>query len=490
MKRILLSVFAAAITAAWAMPTGATASDVTFGGQYRLRGEQRNQADFNKSLNDHTDMWGQRVRLTANAKATDDTSVKITLQDTRTWGATQSAAGGPGLTDTCGAAVVAGAATSACNATDLHESYVNVDKLLGAPVSLRAGRQELAYGDERLIGSFGWSNNGRSFDALKFVVTTEVANVDLFTSKITENASNLTAKDQDLYGLYATVKAVPSNTVDLYYLSLRDNNGATPIVTNNTTAAATAASTVTRAQKTTVALGSAFGTAIQKTQVLNTYGFRVKGGAVGLDYTLELAHQSGKIQTDAIRYKISANAFALKGGYTIAAPVKIRVGAEYDYASGDKDNSDNKIGTFSNLFPTNHDKMGYMDYQAWRNVKAFNLNLKADVTSAFSLYAGFWNFKLANKHDAWYSAAAWNNTQTGAARAASQTNSNSGVGNEIDIVGSYKYNSALTADLGYGYFKGGKFVKDNVNSVTATATTSAGKNANSNWAYLQLTANF
>ena len=73
MKRILLSVFAVAITAAWAVP--ATAGDVTFGGQYRLRGEYRDNADHNDALNDDTDSWVQRVRLTANANGTDDTSV-------------------------------------------------------------------------------------------------------------------------------------------------------------------------------------------------------------------------------------------------------------------------------------------------------------------------------------------------------------------------------------------------------------------------------
>jgi len=33
--------------------------------------------------------------------------------------------------------------------------------------SLKIGRQELIYGDERLIGAFGWNNIGRVFDAAK-----------------------------------------------------------------------------------------------------------------------------------------------------------------------------------------------------------------------------------------------------------------------------------------------------------------------------------
>lgn len=463
MKRILLSVFAVALTAAWALPTTATASEVTLGGEYRLRGEQTNNYDFNGLANDHTDFWGQRVRLTANAKATDDTTVKITLQDSRNWGSTGQAQNGPGLSDTCGSAVAAGAATAACNGTDLHESYVNIDKLVGAPISLRAGRQELAYGDQRLIGSFGWSNNGRSFDALKFTATTEPANVDFFISKINDRST--TARDQDFYGLYATIKAIPSNTVDFYILSLREQTGTNALVSNNTAAA-------------TLVGGGAL-----KTQTLNTYGLRLNGGLTGIDYTVEGAIQTGQIENTTTKYKMNGRAFAIKGGYTLTAPVKIRVGAEYDYASGDKDAADNKLTTFFNLFPTNHDKMGYMDQQAWRNVKAFNLNLKADVTDTTSIYAGFWNFKLADKHDGWYGAGSWNSTAAAGIRTASATNTATAIGNEIDLVLSHKYNPAVTVDLGYSRFMAGKFIKQQVENA-------GGKKEDASWTYLQLTAKF
>ncbi|MCR4287189.1 MAG: hypothetical protein NUW09_04155, partial [Deltaproteobacteria bacterium] len=77
MKRILMAVFAAAVTAVWAVPS--YAGEVTLSGEYRLRVEDRDNTDFNEAVDDTMDFWGQRVRLTANAKATDDTSVKITV---------------------------------------------------------------------------------------------------------------------------------------------------------------------------------------------------------------------------------------------------------------------------------------------------------------------------------------------------------------------------------------------------------------------------
>ncbi|HEY4707961.1 MAG TPA: alginate export family protein, partial [Thermodesulfobacteriota bacterium] len=189
MKRIMLSVFAAAVTAAWAVPASAT--DVTFSGQYRVRGEYRvNATDFDDDASDTAASMTQRVRLTANAEAAEDTTVKITLQDTRTFGS-----GGSGALLSDG---------SVTNTLDLHEAYLNVEKIFGTPVNFRVGRQELAYGDERLIGSFGWSNNGRAFDGLKFNYMQEGVNVDFFHMTIAED-TGATNDDTRLTGVYATL---------------------------------------------------------------------------------------------------------------------------------------------------------------------------------------------------------------------------------------------------------------------------------------------
>ncbi|MBI5237125.1 MAG: DUF3373 family protein [Deltaproteobacteria bacterium] len=462
MKRILMAVFAVAVAAAWAVPS--YAGEVTLSGEYRLRAEKRGDADFDENTKDSTDMWGQRVRLTANAKATDDTSVKITLQDTRTWGATQAKAGGPGLTD--GAAATT---TGTLNALDLHESYVNIANIAGQPVTVKLGRQELVYGDQRLIGAFGWSNNGRSFDALKLVYTHDAANVDLFTSKVRD--SLVSGTDQDFNGLYATIKKlpVPNTTIDFYYLQLKDGQ----------TAQANPFGIV--------GLGNtAVAGALIKPQKLNTYGVRLKGAVAGLDYTLELPFQSGTVETTTKTYKMSGSAFAGKAGYNIpGAPMKLRAGAEYDYASGDKDGTDEKVKTFFNLFPTNHDKLGYMDLVAWRNIKAWNLNGSIEPMDNLKLLVSYWNFKLAAKEDGWYGAGNWNNAASGGIMAARAANAKVDIGSEIDIVVSHKLNSAVSCELGLSRFMIGAIAKD---YFATTATTE--KETDQDWAYVSLTATF
>jgi len=50
---------------------------------------------------------------------------------------------------------------------DLHQAYVLIGNHKEFPLSLKIGRQELVYGDQRLLGHLRWNNNARTFDAAK-----------------------------------------------------------------------------------------------------------------------------------------------------------------------------------------------------------------------------------------------------------------------------------------------------------------------------------
>jgi hypothetical protein len=386
----------------------------------------------------------------------------------------------------------------------MHEAYLNVNSIFGTPLNFRAGRQELAYGDERLIGSFGWNNNGRAFDAFKLTYNSDMVNVDFFTARINVEAPTTDGtQTESLHGIYATVKAVPNNTVDIYALNLINRETVPPTNTFGNTSGSNNALT---------------GTSYNGANNLYTVGARVKGGAAGVDYTLEAPFQRGTIQRRSTinttaqnnDMDIKAYAYAAKVGYTLTAPVKTRIGLEYDFASGDSHNTansrtggganvnDSTINTFYNLYPTNHDKLGLMDMQAWRNVKAWNVNLTVDPTDKLKLFASYWKFALAAKEDGWYGAGDWNTgsgTGGGVANAVhitpgntTPTNNNytSDIGSEFDFVATYKYNSALTIEAGAAHFFAGDFIKNQYNAPGAVANDVTGQD----WAYLQLTANF
>jgi len=479
MKRLLLSVFAAALTAAVAMP--AMATTFSFQGQYRVRGEYRGNPGFVDSSASNGIL--QRVRLTTNADITSDTSVKITLQDSTVWGmADPKGRGGPALTDI---------GTVGANHLDLDEAYVKVKNIFGQPVSLKIGRQALVYGDQRLIGAFGWNNNGRSFDAIKANFSNSTVSVDVFDSKIGEMTTGFGTNcpagvcggdgDQDFYGINATIKAIPNNTLEAYVYYWRDASGTTAFG-QAVAGGKIGANLIAAGSKTT------------KASNLYTYGIRGKGHFRALDYGLELPFQSGNIDTIAgtttKSYDIKSFALSAKAGYTLPISMKTRIGVEYDTSQGDDDGgADARIETFFNLFPTNHGHYGIMDQQGLRNVDAWSVDVKSQVTSKLNLYAAFWSFKLNQQQDNWYGAAQWNNTPGGlratkGANGSAGTNTESDLGTELDLVATYKYNSALTAQLGLARYFTGKYLEQK------TQVNAAGNVNDMDFAYLQLTANF
>lgn len=410
-------------------------SQVVFGGEMRLRPEYRSNADFNKDTKDTNSFVGSRIRLTALVQAQEDVSAKITFQDSRNWGEEVSPTG---LTN------------SGPQSIDIHEGYVEFKNFLKSPFSLRAGRQELVYGDQRLIGNFNWSNQARAFDAFKVMYACRWVNIDAWTAKRKENDGTTAGNpnlDRDFSGVYSIWKnIIPSATIDLY--ALQDREGDTPV-------------------------GA-------KPKNIFTFGTRVAGKASSIDYAVELPTQFGDngtiVGVSSSNVKVSAYAFAAKAGYTFEGPKETRIGFEYDYASGDNNPNDSMSKTFSNLYPTNHSFYGYMDYQGWRNTSAWNINASAKPWKSTYLYAGYWDFSLAQEKDGWYSASG---SSTGALRSASATNTEKHVGSEVDLLAKYIYDPRVTFEAGYGHFFEGAFIKNRVSSASG-----------SDWTYVMMTVKF
>ncbi|MEE8573823.1 MAG: alginate export family protein [Thermodesulfobacteriota bacterium] len=572
MKRLIVGVFVATILAVWSVPALAA---VEFGGQIKIRGEIRDNVNYSKNYDgvivpnydffgpptswfeiinnsadpiynfervldyifenpeDTFDRFGrwigsgdleasyddedqaaiaQRVRLWAVARPTDDTTIKITIQDTREWGVNGSRDpnGGPWLTDENNGSCIhrhsddpddyvsgnlfelLGGDTGDfrntgedehCNGLDIHESWVKIDDLLGFEgLSVKAGRQELNYGDQRLIGSFDWSDFGRSFDAVKLTYNSDNVDVDLFASKLADqtagflNSGDTNDRDQDFYGIYATIKMIPNNELDLYALWLRDTSN-NQFVFNNSG----------RIASTFILPGM-----IDKTQNLYTFGARLKGALAGIDYSFELPVQTGSIDTTGTDYDISAWAFAAKFGYTLPIPQHIRVGFEYNFASGDDDYADSDIETFSNLFPSNHGHMGNMDQQGWRNMEGMGFTVAWEALSNLELHAAYWLFKLAEEEDAWYGAEHWmdvpaDGTLRGARGWATKylsfmqsVPSDKDVGTELDLVAHYKYNKSITVEAGASAFFSDDYIEDYY----------YGNDDYQSFGFVELTANF
>lgn len=324
-----------------------------------------------------------------------------------------------------------GAVPNANSVFDLHQGFIEFPKIGGSPVSLRLGRQELAYGDERLIGAFGWNNVGRSFDAGKIKLAWENFWIDGFFAWNEKAAGN-----EYMGGLYSHWKVVENHALDFYALFLRDNDGD--------------------------------GSAVITGLTLGTVGVRYAGIFLEkrIDVNAEAAGQFGKTHPN----NHLAYAGHLAGGYTFDMTWKPRVGLEYNIASGD-DPGTAKVERFNNLFPTNHDKYGYIDFFSWRNMHDISANVSAKPTEGMKLELAYHLFFLPEVTDGIFRA-------TGAPLRAGAVGASRLAGHEIDLFTKYAVNKYLSFLGGYSLFRGGEFFSD------------TGTNGTAHFAYLQTQANF
>ena len=128
---------------------------------------------------------------------------------------------------------------------DLRQGYIQL-----GPKSwnVTAGRQTLAYGDERLIGIAEWNNFSRTFDAAKIHFEQPNFSVDLFAASVVNiyrdsidlsdlfNGSEM-HRDQVFSGIYVSTTALGCQTTDFYILGLDQEvpNPTAPAITSPAT---------------------------------------------------------------------------------------------------------------------------------------------------------------------------------------------------------------------------------------------------------------
>jgi hypothetical protein len=355
---------------------------------------------------------------------------------------------------------------------DLHQAYVTVGNLKEFPLSLKVGRQELSYGEERLVGAFVWNNIGRVFDAAKVRSQTPWFGADFFASHVVipeDHVFNVNNDHDWFSGMYATSTNLPHHLVDFYFLA------------RNASAQALAAEPSPQALQ-------------PSARDIYTYGVRLKSkpGELGhWDYTLDLIAQFGdfkdlRLGANSPRLDHEAFAAIVQGGYTFKeAWGKPRLGLEYSYGSGDSDPTDGQHQTFENLFPTNHKFYGYMDFASLQNLQdvrgIFQLKPHPRLSIAVEGH-GFW---LADTHDNFY-------TVAGAPRGGTGTTAGDNyginpsysafVGTELDIIAGYALTKFAQVEAGYGHFFHGDYI-----SQSLSAPTHGSRDANFFYAQLNLT---
>ena len=89
-----------------------------------------------------------------------------------------------------------------------------VDLKVADSTTLRLGRQELLYGNQRLVSPLDWANTRRTFDGYRLLFSGNAWDIDgFYTHPVDRVAANVDRWDsadtaQDFYGVYATRKGL------------------------------------------------------------------------------------------------------------------------------------------------------------------------------------------------------------------------------------------------------------------------------------------
>jgi Alginate export len=291
------------------------------------------------------------------------------------------------------------------------------------PVAVRVGRQELVYGEQRLVGHVAWLNAARTFDGAKVTLRSSAWSVDAFATSVVRTLPDrfdASGNGNRFLGVYATSpRLVPGAAVEPYLFWRRDTN-----------------------------LHDEGGGTGDLEQA--TIGVRLAGRLPArLDYGMELALQRGSLAGDDLR--AWAGHWQLRE--SLPGPGAVKLTGEYNFASGDADPADGVRGTFDQLYPTPHDKYGLADQVGWKNIHHARAGLELTPRRALPVTFNYHSWWLAESRDAVYTAGSAPLARVAAGAADRH------IGHEVDLQVARALTPQIQAAAGYAHIFTGAFLK-------------------------------
>ena len=311
-------------------------------------------------------------------------------------------------------------------------NFVGIDGLFA-----KIGRQELTFGNLRILGNGNWSE-GVVWDGVRLIYKTKPGTFNLIN--FDRRRHDLTPPVQ-IRGLYYVCDKIKG--MELYALKYVDRNR----------------------------VAGEIAAAVRKDIDINAFGVNyTKKLGERIEANVETAFQKGDWGPEKHR----ASAFHAEAKYKFPVRSKYSITLEYNEASGDKDALNGEHGTFCNIFPTNHTKYGYMDLMSWQNMKEIAVRNEFEIRKDLRAKLNYHVFRLQNSKDAWYRS----NKSVFDSRRDVTGASGGDIGSEIDLVLTRKMNANLEIEAGISKFKAGDFVRN-----TARA---GGETVDPSWGYLQI----
>ena len=268
-----------------------------------------------------------RTRFAARVDPTPGVSVVLQLQDSRVLGTETNSR-----------------VASTVDQFDLHQGYLQLSGAWRASdLALRAGRQEIVLGNERLVGAGNWTNTGRTFDGVRALASAKgTGGADRWSA--TAFAAIMEENGRRFGGATAGTPSLPDHFVAGAYLT----RGAP--------------------QKTGADVTLLYDGGAQYRSFANadraTLDARLRAAiAAGLRLELEGAAQSGTQSFVAAGGAQSGQRVRawLLGARLARSVSRAALTVGVDALSGDATPSDGEYTAFSTMFATNHPYYGLMD---------------------------------------------------------------------------------------------------------------------------------
>ena len=306
---------------------------------------------------------------------------------------------------------------------DLRIGYAELGDSEQDPVSIRAGRQELNFGEQRLIGYNGWRNTAQSFDAVRLMLHFGWARIDMFVSApvTIQDRFNRPVPGNNLHGVYGTMASRRRHFTLEPYLIWR-------------------LSPAWRVE--------AGGFGRLSVGYIGAHLFGKKGDP--WDYDIEVVTETGSSGSDSIR----AWAGHWRAGYTSPGRIPVRWLAEYNHASGDRYPEDGRQGGFTAPYPSVHDRYGLADQVGWKNIHHVRTGAEIHVAPRWEVIPNIHNYWLASRTDGLFTPS---NVQLARVEKGARSNR---VGWEADLSAVWKINALLEAGVGFAHLFPGDFLRE------------------------------
>lgn len=374
------------------------------GGQIRGRFEVPSGASLVSNASDA--YYLSRIRLHLGIKAASWLRLFAEVQDARVAG--YKTAPGP---------------STIYNPIDLRQAFAEMKYESKVSVTARVGRQELAFGGERLIGPADWGMS-RTFDAADVTIAYGRTRVDFLAGSavlVDPTRCDRHKPGEHFYGAYGSIRRVlPGMDIEPYLLfkqniSIKSETGV---------------------------LGDA---------LIASPGVRIVGKTPGrFDYVAETVVQSGSYSRD----HVTAFGGSYVAGWTIAhSALKPRLSIEYNYASGDPTQKNGERNTFDQFYPSNHGYYGMIDQFGWKNLKNTRVGFDCVMWKNLKLRADFNEFYLATVQDSLYAS-------SGSSVLLNRGATSTHIGSEVNTVGLYQLSKIWKFGAGFGHLFAGQYLKE------------------------------